>query len=84
MRWWIAPCGALVVISACRVQAADVSGEIGVGAIYSDNIRLVPSGAEGDTIGVATTDFLIHEQTRRFDADVAADLQYLTYGHRCV
>jgi len=81
MRWWIAPCGALVVISACRVQAADVSGEIGVGAIYSDNIRLVPSGAEGDTIGVATTDFLIHEQTRRFDADVAADLQYLTYGH---
>ncbi len=77
----IAASVAAVVLSASRLHAADVSGEIGVGAIYSDNILLVPSGTQGGTIGIATTDFLVHEQTRRLEIDVAANLQYLTYEH---
>jgi hypothetical protein len=64
-----------------RLYAADLSGEVGIGAIYTDNIRLVATDTATDTIGVMTTDFVLHEETRRLDADVAADLQYLTYGH---
>jgi len=64
-----------------RLHAADVTGEIGIGAIYSDNIRLVATDTQTDTIGVMTTDFLVHEQTRHLDAEVAANLQYLTYAH---
>src|SRR5665213_2368349 len=63
------------------LYAADAAGEIGVGAIYTDNIRLVATDTQTDTIGVVTTDFLVHEQTRHFDAEVAANLQYLTYEH---
>jgi hypothetical protein len=64
-----------------RLYAADVAGEIGIGAIYTDNIRLVATDTQTDTIGVLSTDFLVHEQTRHLDAEVAANLQYLTYAH---
>jgi hypothetical protein len=81
MRQRIASCLMLGFFGVGRLYAADLSGEIGVGAIYTDNIRLAPSDTQSDTIGVLTTDFVLHEATRRLDADVAADLQYLTYQH---
>ena len=81
MRQRIASCLLLGLFGVGRLYAADLSGEIGVGAIYTDNIRLAPSNTQSDTIGVLTTDFVLHEATRRLDADVAADLQYLTYQH---
>jgi hypothetical protein len=65
-----------------RLNAAEVTGELGIGAIYTDNIRLVATDTQTDTIGVVTTDFLVHEQTRHLDAEIAANLQYLTYAHK--
>jgi hypothetical protein len=81
MRLRIGSCLVVGFFGVARLYAADLSGEIGIGAIYTDNIRLVATHTETDTIGVMSTDFVLHEQTRRLDADVAADLQYLTYGH---
>lgn len=71
----------LGIMGAACAPAAEFSGELGVGAIYSDNIRLAPTDPTGDTIGVATTDFSLHEEARHLVADVAANLQYLTYAH---
>jgi putative beta-barrel porin BBP2 len=82
MRQRIAVFLALGMIGACDVRAADLSGQLGIGAIYSDNIRLTAADTQGDTIGVMSTDFLVHEETRRFVGDVAADLQYLTFEHK--
>lgn len=75
---WLLVLGCLGIV---RLHAAEVAGEIGIGAIYTDNIRLVATDTQTDTIGVLTTDFLVHEQTRHFDAEIAANLQYLTYAH---
>jgi hypothetical protein len=82
MRQRIASCLVLGCFGVSRLYAADLSGEVGIGAIYTDNIRLVANNTASDTIGVMTTDFVLHEATRRIDADVAADLQYLTYAHK--
>jgi hypothetical protein len=81
MRQGLAACAALGIIGASHVHATDISGEIGIGAIYTDNIHLAPSDTQSDTIGIATTDFLVHEDTRRLVGDVVANLQYLTFQH---
>jgi hypothetical protein len=72
---------ALGIIGAVGVRAADLNGEVGIGAIYTDNIRLTSTDTTGDTIGVASTDFVVRELTRLLDINVAANLEYLTYEH---
>jgi len=81
MRQATAAALALGLIASWCVRAADVSGEIGIGAIYTDNVRLTPTDTQSDFIGVADTDFVLHEQTRRLIGDVVANLQYLTFEH---
>jgi hypothetical protein len=81
MRRQSAACLALGILGASCLQAAELSGEVGIGAIYTDNILLTPTNTQGDTVGVASTDFLLHEDTRRLVGEVAANLQYLTYEH---
>jgi len=72
---------ALGLIAPVCVHAVDVSGEVGIGAIYTDNVTLAATNTQSDTIGVADTDFVLHEETRRLVGEVAANLQYLTFEH---
>ena len=62
MRQSLAACAALGIIGAARVHATDISGEVGIGAIYSDNIRSAATNTQSDTIGIATTDFAVFAQ----------------------
>jgi Putative beta-barrel porin 2 len=64
-----------------ELRAADLSGQIATGLIETDNVQRTATNTMSDTIGEVLADFTLHEQTRRTDADVISNLQYLTYEH---
>jgi len=64
-----------------RYQPNEMSGRIAAGVIETDNIERTATDAMSDTIEEVSADVAIHEQTRRLDADVLSDLQYLSYAH---
>ncbi len=49
--------------------------------IESDNVERTATDPMSDTIEEVSADVAIHEQTRRLDADVLSNLQYLSYAN---
>jgi hypothetical protein len=64
-----------------RNQPNEIGGRIAAGVIETDNVERTATDPMSDTIGEVSADVAIHEQTRRLDADVLSNLQYLTFGH---
>jgi hypothetical protein len=64
-----------------RDQPNEIGGRIGAGVIETDNVERTATDTMSDTIEEVSADVAIHEQTRRLDADVLSDLQYLSYAH---
>lgn len=56
------------------------SGLIAAGVIETDNIERTATDAMSDTIEEVSADVALHEQTRRLDADVLSNLQYLNFS----
>jgi hypothetical protein len=71
----------LACLGPVELRAADLSGQIAAGLIETDNVNRTTIGAVSDTIDELTSDLALHEQTRRIDADVISNLQYLRYAH---
>lgn len=63
-----------------RSQPNDLSGRIAAGVIESDNIQRTATDRMSDTIEEVSADIAFHEQTRRLDANVLSNLQYLNYS----
>jgi len=64
----------------CTAQAADFGATIDVGVGYSDNIDTAPDDlAIEEKMGTVGLNLLYFEDTRRFDADVLADVMYVDY-----
>jgi hypothetical protein len=63
-----------------RNQPNEIGGRIAAGVIETDNVERTSVDPMSDTIGEVEADVAIHEQTRRVDADVLSNLQYLTYA----
>jgi hypothetical protein len=72
----------LVFLGPIELSAADLSGRIGAGLIETDNVERFATGAMSATIEEVTSDLALHEQTRRIDADVISNLQYLRYANQ--
>jgi hypothetical protein len=64
-----------------RDQPNEIGGRIAAGVIETDNVERTATDTMSDTIEEVSADVAMHEQTRRLDADVLSNLQYLTYGH---
>jgi len=64
-----------------RNQPNEMGARIAAGVIETDNVERTATDTMSDTIEEVSADVAIHEQTRRLDADVLSDLQYLSYGH---
>jgi Putative beta-barrel porin 2 len=65
-----------------RNQPNQWSGRLAAGVIETDNVERTTTDRMSDTIEEITADVALHEQTRRLDADVLSDLQYLHFGHQ--
>jgi len=57
------------------------SARIGAGLIETDNVERTATDPMSDTIEEVSADVALHEQTRRIDADVLSNLQYLNFAH---
>src|ERR1700722_6933882 len=64
-----------------RNQPNEIGGRIAAGVIETDNVQRTAIDTMSDTIEELEADVAVHEQTRRLDADVLSNLQYLTYAH---
>jgi len=64
-----------------RNQPNEWSGRIAAGLIETDNVERTAIDPMSDTIEEVSADVALHEQTRRLDADVLSNLQYLNFSH---
>jgi hypothetical protein len=62
-------------------QPNEMGARIAAGVIETDNVERTATDTMSDTIEEVSADVAIHEQTRRLDADVLSNLEYLSYGH---
>jgi hypothetical protein len=62
-------------------QPNEWSGRIAAGLIETDNVERTATDPMSDTIEEVSADVALHEQTRRLDADVLSNLQYLNFAH---
>jgi hypothetical protein len=60
-------------------QAADKTGEFGVGVGSTDNVFRTPDGDVQDTIFIVAADFSIFSDTGRLQTDTFAQLAYMDY-----
>lgn len=68
-------------VAPVELRATDWTARLGVGLIETDNVQRTATDAMSDTIGDLSADLNLHQQTRRVDADMISNLQYLTYEH---
>ena len=82
VRLWRAACSLpwlLLSVMAARLAQATISYDVSAGVSETDNVRLTPTDTRADTITSVGLDLQLNEQHRFFDADVAANLNYLDY-----
>ena len=70
---------ATILAISLPAQAADKTGEFGIGVGRSDNIYKSPDGTEDETIYTAAVDFSIFNEDGRVKTDTVAQLAYLDY-----
>jgi hypothetical protein len=69
-----------ILLLTIPVHAADVSGRLSLGTIYSDNLSLAPSGEEdGGMVYLAEPNIVIAATGRRYDFQLDYTLQALYY-----
>lgn len=69
----------LLSVMAGRHAQATISYDVSAGVSETDNVRLTPTDTRSDTISTVGFDLDLNEQRRYFEADVAANLDYLDY-----
>jgi hypothetical protein len=82
VRLWRAACSLpwlLLSVMAARLAQATISYDVSAGVSATDNVRLTPTDTRSDTITTVGLELDLLEQRRYFDADVAANLNYLDY-----
>ncbi len=68
-----------LVLSPTQANAADITTTFTVGIGQSDNILRTPNNHIEESMGNAGVRFGLVESTRKFNADIVANLDYLTY-----
>ena len=71
----------LLSVMAARHADATISYDVSAGVSETDNVRLTPTDTRSDTISTVGFDLDLSEQRRYFDAEVAANIDYLDYLH---